>query len=222
MLVRRWFMSVRPGAVDDRDRHPADRARAWRGSAGDTRSARRGTARAAHVRHPVRADGALGADVVAGPGSLWLHVVNADGGWLEVARAENKLIFDTGCCTRSGCGRSRGQQASRWPRDRGSLTTDESAPAASSNVMNEGINMGQIFVHVNVSLDGYIERANHDIEWQFVDAAFEESPRHICRSGAFSRPRMSGDPAAVGQPGTCRGGFAGGGRARQGRAREQG
>jgi hypothetical protein len=38
---------------------------------------------------PVRADGALGADVVAGLGSLWLHVVNAGGGWLEVAEAEN-------------------------------------------------------------------------------------------------------------------------------------
>lgn len=43
--------------------------------------------------------------------------------------------------------------------------------------------MGKIFVHVNVSLDGYIERANHEIEWQFVDDEFEESPRHICRSG---------------------------------------
>jgi hypothetical protein len=50
--------------------------------------------------------------------------------------------------------------------------------------MKEGINMGEIFVHVNVSLDGYIERANHEIEWQFVDDEFEESPRHICRSRA--------------------------------------
>jgi hypothetical protein len=48
--------------------------------------------------------------------------------------------------------------------------------------MKEGINMGEIFVLVNVSLDGYIERENHEIEWQFVDDEFEESPRHICRS----------------------------------------
>jgi hypothetical protein len=46
--------------------------------------------------------------------------------------------------------------------------------------MKAGINMGETFVHINVSLDGYIERENHDIEWQFVDDDFEESPRHIC------------------------------------------
>jgi dihydrofolate reductase len=48
--------------------------------------------------------------------------------------------------------------------------------------MKEGINMGEIFVHINVSLDGYIEREHHDIEWQFVDDEFEEYINELLRS----------------------------------------
>jgi hypothetical protein len=56
--------------------------------------------------------------------------------------------------------------------------------------MKAGINMGETFVRINVSLDGYIERENHDIEWQFVDDDFEESPRHICRYAPAGQRRI--------------------------------
>lgn len=40
----------------------------------------------------------------------------------------------------------------------------------------------RVFLHINVSLDGYVERANHDIDWQFVDDEFEEYINTLLRS----------------------------------------
>jgi dihydrofolate reductase len=31
----------------------------------------------------------------------------------------------------------------------------------------------KVFLHINVSVDGYIERDNHDIDWHFADDEFE-------------------------------------------------
>lgn len=40
----------------------------------------------------------------------------------------------------------------------------------------------QFFLHINVSLDGYIERDDHDIDWHFADDEFEEYINDVLRS----------------------------------------
>ncbi|HXH57947.1 hypothetical protein [Iamia sp.] len=42
--------------------------------------------------------------------------------------------------------------------------------------------MRSTFLHINVSLDGLIEDANHDIDWHFIDDEFEEYINEILRS----------------------------------------
>ena len=42
--------------------------------------------------------------------------------------------------------------------------------------------MGELFLHINVSLDGYIERNNHDIDWHFADDEFEQYINEILHS----------------------------------------
>ena len=41
---------------------------------------------------------------------------------------------------------------------------------------------GRVFLHINVSLDGFIERENRDIDWHFVDDEFEEYMNDVLRS----------------------------------------
>jgi dihydrofolate reductase len=41
---------------------------------------------------------------------------------------------------------------------------------------------GRVFLHISVSLDGFIERENHDIDWHFVDDEFEEYINDVLRS----------------------------------------
>jgi dihydrofolate reductase len=40
----------------------------------------------------------------------------------------------------------------------------------------------KIFLHINMSVDGFIEDANHEIDWHFVDDEFEEYINDVLRS----------------------------------------
>lgn len=42
--------------------------------------------------------------------------------------------------------------------------------------------MRKVFLHTNVSLDGFIEDQNHEIDWHFVDDEFEEYINEVLRS----------------------------------------
>ncbi|MCI0624266.1 MAG: dihydrofolate reductase family protein [Acidobacteria bacterium] len=42
--------------------------------------------------------------------------------------------------------------------------------------------MRKVFLHINVSLDGFIEDENHEMDWHFVDEEFEEYINDILRS----------------------------------------
>ncbi len=42
--------------------------------------------------------------------------------------------------------------------------------------------MRKIFLHTNVSLDGFIEDQNHEIDWHFADDEFEEYINGVLRS----------------------------------------
>lgn len=42
--------------------------------------------------------------------------------------------------------------------------------------------MRKIFLHINVSLDGFIEDQNHEMDWHFVDDEFEEYINDVLRS----------------------------------------
>jgi dihydrofolate reductase len=42
--------------------------------------------------------------------------------------------------------------------------------------------MRKIFLHMMISLDGYIEGPNKDLDWHFVDTEFEEYSNNMLRS----------------------------------------